>query len=347
MCAELLPFKVYTDDDDDGGGLVWAADADAAITLARAGHLFGELEDERELFASEQEAIEGYGPPLSPGIESRDRWLRGYGWSCEGDDRCWSCGLATMDGKFRLCADCLMCEDCGHEHDCPRHQLLGRQAERFGEVAGRLIYITGPYGGGAVEQNLARIGLLCRLLIRLHAHPVALHAALHAGHYDDDRLTGRRPRGRVTSAIARQIRAGGGGVIALEREGGGLSDGTRQEVVAANNGTAWGLIGRGREPQPGVAVLRWCDLGDVFEAQGLGEEWARLGAAVAAEETATADDERLMDRVAELADALNLAEGDSPGLTYDHHTGSWDPPSADDDDDSCEADPGLLCDGEG
>lgn len=288
--STLIPFKVYTDDTEDGSELVWAIDATQAIEVARKGPLFSELED-TELYARDIEPLDGTAPAAGtdPHIENRDRVLREYGWSCDGDDRCESCGLATMDGAFPICADCETCEDCGHAADCPRGLLLGAQAERFGEIAGRLIYIAAPYRGedaAQVQRHLARVGLLNRLLIRLFAHPITLHGAIHAGHYGDDSVSAERVAGlEVASAIARRIHDAGGGVIALEREGGGMSDGTGREVQAANHGRVWrptdaAAVPRwgttGREPQPGIAVLRWRDLGPAFKFEGLGREWEIL-----------------------------------------------------------------------
>lgn len=280
--STLKPFRVYTDEAEDGAELVWAADAAAAVTVAKSGPLFSDLDEETELYAGIEDVIPGTLPAAgtSPHVEARDRVLRQYGWSYEGDRRCDDCDLATMDGAFPLCVDCDRCTECGHADDCRRGLLLGNQAERFGEIAGRLIYVAGPYRGvdaAQVQRHLARVGLLNRLLVRLYAHPITLHAAIHAGHYGRDDVSREREAGlEVASAIARRIRDAGGGVLALEQEGGGLSSGTRCEVEAANNGTAWGLIGRGREPQPGIAVLRWRDLGPAFQAEGLGREWEAL-----------------------------------------------------------------------
>lgn len=43
--------------------------------------------------------------------ENRPEVLREAGWHLEGDSRCCSCGLATMDGQFPLC-ECENCEEC-------------------------------------------------------------------------------------------------------------------------------------------------------------------------------------------------------------------------------------------
>lgn len=276
----LIPFRCYTDESEDGAELVWAHEATEAIALARTGNLFSGLEDDAEVFAAIETAITGTEPEpgLGPHIENRDRVLREYGWRCEGDDVCEGCGLSTWDGDFPLCADCDLCDDCGHAADCRRGLLLGEQAEVFGEVFGRLIYVAAPYRGvdeAQVHRHLARVGLLNRLLIRLYAHPVALHAAIHAGHYGRDDVAAERGAGlECASAIASRIRRAGGGVIALEREGGGVSDGTAHELYAANNGRTW--VPNGRKPEAGIAVLRWRNLGPVFEVEGLGREWAAL-----------------------------------------------------------------------
>lgn len=37
---------------------------------------------------------------------------RKYGFWCDGDDCCGSCGLYEMDGKFPVCEDCGQCEEC-------------------------------------------------------------------------------------------------------------------------------------------------------------------------------------------------------------------------------------------
>lgn len=39
--------------------------------------------------------------------------LRKAGWCCEGDDRCSTCGLYTMDNVFPVCEGCFQCAECG------------------------------------------------------------------------------------------------------------------------------------------------------------------------------------------------------------------------------------------
>ena len=60
--------------------------------------------------------------PMEPGHERRSEVLRLVGWSCEGDWRCDSCGLAEMDGDdeaWHVCRECNQCGECGHDDDCP------------------------------------------------------------------------------------------------------------------------------------------------------------------------------------------------------------------------------------
>lgn len=136
-----------------------------------------------------------------------------------------------------------------------------------------MIYLAGPYRGAnaeEVQRNLGRIGLLSRLLVKLGAGPVSVHAAVHAGHYGDDADPAARRDG-IAAAV--RIAYGIGAIIALEQDGGGLSAGTAEEVMALNNGRPWS---RQQTPQRGVAVVRWDDIGPAFQAQGLGDAWSAL-----------------------------------------------------------------------
>ena len=47
--------------------------------------------------------------------------LREFDFQLEGDMRCECCGLAEMDGKYPVCPECVMCEECGHEDGCSNY----------------------------------------------------------------------------------------------------------------------------------------------------------------------------------------------------------------------------------
>lgn len=57
-----------------------------------------------------------------PYLVADDKTLRLMGWEMEGDRRCDSCGLASMDiEEFEVCDTCMQCAVCGFSGDCNDH----------------------------------------------------------------------------------------------------------------------------------------------------------------------------------------------------------------------------------
>ncbi len=127
-------------------------------------------------------------------------------------------------------------------------------------VANRMIYVAAPFGAPTAEErteNVARAGALCRLLVYLGAYPVCLHAAIEAGHYGDDSDEGQRATGlHVARSIAREIVGSGGLLVALERPGGGVSPGTRDEI----EWTIRNPYEDGDHLPPRVRLVRWDEI---------------------------------------------------------------------------------------
>ena len=133
------------------------------------------------------------------------------------------------------------------------------------DVAGRLVYIAAPYSATTDRErgkNIARAGMLCRLLTQLGAHPITVHAAIEAGHYGDDKIPAERETGlRAVCGIARDVVRCGGLLVALTCPDGSLSAGTRREVEAAVSAIHWGEVER-------VRTVSWPDLLPVLRVHG-------------------------------------------------------------------------------
>lgn len=103
-------------------------------------------------------------------------------------------------------------------------------------VAGRLVYMAGPYAHPTEEgrlQNVERICRLSRAVLRCGGIPVVVHPTILHGGYGEPSDTDPAERARgmtATLAIARFIRDAGGLCVALTRDDNSLSDGTRDEV---------------------------------------------------------------------------------------------------------------------
>lgn len=65
--------------------------------------------------------------------KANNKFRREVGFSCDGDSRCDTCGLADLDGEFPVCPECNQCEECGHEEDCEEDKAL--KAEESSNVA--------------------------------------------------------------------------------------------------------------------------------------------------------------------------------------------------------------------
>lgn len=127
-------------------------------------------------------------------------------------------------------------------------------------VRGRVVYVAAPFSAPTAEEraeNVARAGALCRVLVRLGAYPVCLHAAIEAGHYGDDSDAGQRAVGlHVARSVARSIVDSGGLLIALERNSGGVSPGTRAEI----EWTTRALYNDGDRLPPRVRLVHWHEI---------------------------------------------------------------------------------------
>jgi hypothetical protein len=104
-------------------------------------------------------------------------------------------------------------------------------------VAGRLIYVAGPYRASTAEErerNTRRACRLAHLVMEAGGVPVVVHPAILHGVYGDpsDSDPVERERGVAnTLALAMWIRNAGGRCVALLREDGSLSQGTKDEVA--------------------------------------------------------------------------------------------------------------------
>ena len=132
------------------------------------------------------------------------------------------------------------------------------------------MYIAAPYGDPdpAVRQwNVDRACFVGRLVQRGGDAPVVVHPAIHAGAYGSDENADERAAGMESSlAVLDGVLRCGGSVIALKRDDGTLSDGTRAEVAH--------VAARGCE----VTSVMWAHIVRVADGYGLGDEARRLHA---------------------------------------------------------------------
>ena len=308
---DLLPYHVTATDPEDFviGALVWATNEAEAASLGRT-VLLPDADSDAEITVDREPLVDGFGPPPSPVVESRDRWLRAYGFSAEDDDICDACGLASMDGAFPVCPDCECCEECGHQ-ECPRVLLLGEaRAKAFGPVRGRLIYLASEVDHHDPLHE-ARFALLSKLLVHMGGMPVL--AAPSAP---------RKPW-QITASLmpARAIHRSGGGVLGLELDTGKLS------VSAALSLSSASSVGTARPRGPlreadGVAQVQWASLTPAFVAAGMEAEWKALEEASPASTSdaslqARADVLRLQARVVACAVRLHR------GARFREEPGEW------------------------
>lgn len=242
--------------------LVWAGSMADAHRLALRGL---EPDQEEGIIVEPRDLLPGVEPAHAEDhVERRPAILRRYEFSGPDDDLCEVCGLASMGDGWPVCQHCGACGDCGHRESCPLGMLVGtggapRALER------QLVYIAGPYAARTAAErrrNTDRVGLISRMLIQLGAHPVPVHAAIHAGHYgDDDDPDARRDGMRATLALLDAIAEAGGSMLVLE----GPSKGTAAEVIR------WQQIAE----RPLIRVA-WADLEGVARELGVAEEWSML-----------------------------------------------------------------------
>jgi hypothetical protein len=68
--------------------------------------------------------IESHDWGLVTDCKANNKFRREVGFSCDGDARCDSCGLADLDGEFPVCPECNQCVECGHDDDCEEAKAL-------------------------------------------------------------------------------------------------------------------------------------------------------------------------------------------------------------------------------
>lgn len=99
-----------------------------------------------------------------------------------------------------------------------------------------LVYIAGPYAAPTAQEraeNVRRIGVLSRLALGLGLAPVAVHAAVEAGHFGQDCNPADRKRGLdAACSLAQWVAKSGGDLWVLTRDDGFFSSGCVQEVDA-------------------------------------------------------------------------------------------------------------------
>ena len=104
-------------------------------------------------------------------------------------------------------------------------------------VAGRLVYVAGPYRADTEAERIENTQRACRLAHKVMLAggvPVVVHPAILHSVYGDpsDADPVERERGVAnTLALALFIRNTGGRCVALLREDGSMSQGTKDEVA--------------------------------------------------------------------------------------------------------------------
>lgn len=63
------------------------------------------------------------------------KFRREVGFSCEGDDRCCTCGLAEFDGRFPVCPECNQCSECGCDDDCEEAKIKAEEEKEEENVS--------------------------------------------------------------------------------------------------------------------------------------------------------------------------------------------------------------------